>query len=91
MAPDIPLILLTVAFLAKDLLSGTLGGNGSSVEHLFRFQFFYDPWVITAHNLFHAPLLILALRRRSATWRGGAGCAGGRRSSGLRRRACCTR
>ncbi len=58
-APDIPLILLTVLFLARDLITGTTGGNGSNVERLFRYQFYHDPWVIAAHNLFHAPLLLL--------------------------------
>ena len=58
-APDIPLILLTVAFLARDLIAGSMGSGDSSVETLFRDLFFHDPWVQTAHNLFHAPLLIL--------------------------------
>ena len=58
-APDIPLILLMVAFLARDLIAGSLDGSDSSVEYLFRYLFYHDPWVKTAHNLFHAPLLIL--------------------------------
>lgn len=56
-APDMPLILLTIVYLASDLITETAGG--SKVEHLFRYQFYHDPWVQTAHNLFHAPLLIL--------------------------------
>ena len=58
-APDIPLILLTVVFLARDLITGSVGGADSSLDNLFRHLFYHDPWVKTAHNLFHAPLLIL--------------------------------
>lgn len=63
--PDIPLILITLGAMAVDWMNGTRwqpgsAGDSSTVGRLFRDLFFHDPWVITAHNLFHAPLLVAA-------------------------------
>jgi len=64
--PDLPLILLAVASIALDLINGNKLGPGSGgaasqsyTEYLFSFMFFHDPWVIAAHNLFHAPLMVI--------------------------------
>lgn len=61
--PDIPLILITLGAMVVDWVNGTQWQMGSAddtstVGLLFRDLFFNDPWVKTAHNLFHAPLLI---------------------------------
>lgn len=77
-APDLPLILITIIFLVLDLLQGcTLspdpalqatslciqpdGQPGSRLSYLFNVQFFSAPWIMAAHNLFHAPLMIITL------------------------------
>jgi hypothetical protein len=62
-APDLPLILITVGMLVMDLASGQRWQPGSGemesyVGYLFRYLFFNDPWVKAAHNLLHAPLMI---------------------------------
>ncbi|MEZ4863055.1 MAG: hypothetical protein R3C14_17175 [Caldilineaceae bacterium] len=64
--PDIPLILLSVGAMILDLLAGNRMDPGNEHEaihsytgYLFRVAFFHDPWVQTAHNLFHAPFLII--------------------------------
>lgn len=64
--PDIPLILITIVCMALDLMQGNSmePGNAATEMHsytgyLFRYAFFHEPWVKLAHNLFHAPLLIL--------------------------------
>jgi LexA-binding, inner membrane-associated putative hydrolase len=64
--PDVPLILITFGAIAMDLWSGNRlePGNEAAEMHsytgyLFRYAFFHEPWVKLAHNLFHAPLLIL--------------------------------
>lgn len=79
-APDLPLIGLTIIFLLSDLLAGRLGpgSDGSTqrnVAYLFEVMFFHDPWIKAAHNLFHAPILTVAylglgywLWRRGFSW-----------------------
>lgn len=64
--PDIPLILIAIASIGLDLLSGNRmnpGNEAAELEsytgYLFRYAFFHEPWVKLAHNLFHAPFLIL--------------------------------
>ena len=62
--PDALLILLTIAFAVADLIRGVSldPSNGpdsnSLVWKLFDDWFFNNPWVITAQNLFHSPLLV---------------------------------
>lgn len=61
-APDLPLILLTVYFIIVDLLAGNSLDPSSAPEQsnvgiLFDDLFFNDPGVIFLHNLFHAPIL----------------------------------
>ncbi len=61
-APDVPLIAITIVLLIGDGLGIRLSdSNGqvvpSNVEYLFRYMFFNEPWLKAAHNLFHAPLL----------------------------------
>lgn len=63
-APDLPLILLGFAFIASDLLAGRTIEPGSdtvtsNTQYLFDTLFYHDPWVKAAHNLFHAPILVL--------------------------------
>lgn len=64
--PDIPLILIALVSISLDLLSGNRmepGNEAAAMEsytgYLFRYAFFNEPWVKLAHNLFHAPFLIL--------------------------------
>lgn len=64
--PDIPLILITFGAMALDLWNGNRMEPGheamamqSYTGYLFRYAFFHEPWVKLAHNLFHAPFLIL--------------------------------
>jgi len=64
--PDVPLILITIVCISLDLLSGNRmepGNEAAELQsytgYLFRYAFFHEPWVKLAHNLFHAPLLIL--------------------------------
>ncbi|MCB0130136.1 MAG: hypothetical protein KDD78_04785 [Caldilineaceae bacterium] len=63
-APDLPLIFLFFVNLARDILAGNRLAPGdetaelaSHVGWLFRVGFYQDPWIIAAHNLFHAPIL----------------------------------
>lgn len=63
-APDIPLILLTIGFIASDMLAGhkmgpDLDASQSNVAYLFRYLFFHNRWVLTLHNLFHGPLVLI--------------------------------
>lgn len=77
-APDLPLILITLVFLGLDLAQGCSlspdaaaqatspclqpdGQPGSRLGYLFDFMFFQDPWIKLAHNLMHAPLMVLAM------------------------------
>lgn len=64
--PDIPLILIAFGAIAMDLWSGNRmepGNEAAEMQsytgYLFRYAFFHEPWVKFAHNLFHAPLLII--------------------------------
>ena len=56
--PDVPLFLLTIGFMISRRLNA-----GADNEFLFGPSFdtlyFTNPWWISGHNLFHAPLLIL--------------------------------
>ncbi len=56
-APDLPLTLIAIGAIIYDGVNGSLGGDGSVVKSLFEDWFFNSPWVKTAHNLFHSPLL----------------------------------
>lgn len=65
--PDIPLILIAIGCMVLDLLSGNRmepGNEAAEMQsytgYLFRYAFFHDPRVKLAHNLFHAPFLIVA-------------------------------
>ena len=63
-APDIPLILLTIIFLASDLWAGRRPGpdvdpSQFNVAYLFDYLYFHNRWVITLQNLLHGPLVIL--------------------------------
>lgn len=84
--PDMPLIVIAISCMAVDLLSGKQMAPGNeAVEmqsytgYLFQYAFFHDPRVKLAHNLFHAPFLILLYllagywlwqqgKRRAAGW-----------------------
>lgn len=64
--PDIPLILIAISTIVLDLLSGNRmepGNEAAELQsytgYLFRYAFFHEPWVKLAHNLFHAPFLIV--------------------------------
>jgi membrane-bound metal-dependent hydrolase YbcI (DUF457 family) len=76
-APDLPLILLTIYFVIIDLLAGRTLAPGddpsqSSVGILFDDLFFNDPGVIVAHNLFHAPILTVSCMLLGyLSWRSG--------------------
>ena len=53
--PDVPLLLLTIGYMAVRQ-SGPAGELfGASYDQLY----FHNPWWIAGHNLFHAPLLLL--------------------------------
>ena len=63
-APDMPLILLTLVFILSDMWAGNKMGpdpeaGSSNVGYLFSYLFFHNRWVLTLHNLFHGPLMIL--------------------------------
>lgn len=63
--PDIPLILISIVCAIIDLRSGlALGSEAfrqeSLLRKLFEEWFFSNPWVISAQNIFHSPLLLLA-------------------------------
>lgn len=62
--PDLPLIGLTIGYIILDgVTGGRVGVDGqrsSYVGYLFEYLFFHEPWVKAAHNLFHAPFLVLA-------------------------------
>jgi hypothetical protein len=76
-APDIPLTLLGIGFIASDLLAGRRPGPGSAdgqsnAAYLFDYLFFHSKWVMTVHNLFHSPLMILCYLSAGYTlWRSG--------------------
>lgn len=65
--PDLPLITISIITIGYDLLAGNFAGgppgpdtplSSSVTQKLFDIWFFEDPWVITAQNLFHSPLLV---------------------------------
>jgi hypothetical protein len=63
-APDLSLILLTIVFIISDQLAGrsfgpASGAESSNVEYLFDYLFFHNQWVMTLHNLFHGPVMII--------------------------------
>lgn len=84
--PDIPLILIAISTIVLDLMSGNRmepGNEAAELQsytgYLFRYAFFHDPRVKLAHNLFHAPFLIVLYltagywlwrqgRQRAAKW-----------------------
>ena len=64
-APDTPLILLTMGFIAWDMaeqrgldMRSDEGRANSHTGRLFSDLFFNAHWVKAVHNLFHAPLLV---------------------------------
>lgn len=58
-APDIPLYLLTFGTLGW--MHWKLGWSGEQTARLMFGQlYFHNPWWIAAHNLLHAPILLLA-------------------------------
>jgi hypothetical protein len=63
-APDLPLILLTFIYIGADTWAGRsmlpeASPAESYVAYLFDYLFFHNRWVMTLHNLFHGPLMIL--------------------------------
>ncbi len=65
--PDLPLIVIAILYMLLDLIAGNRldPGNQAAAQqsytaYLFDYMFFHEPWVMAAHNLFHAPLLIIA-------------------------------
>ena len=79
--PDLPLITLSIVTIAADTANGLFGaaarpGDGGSLTgRLFDVWFFENPWVISAYNLFHSPVLLagylllgLAAWRRGRAW-----------------------
>lgn len=64
--PDLPLIAIAIGCIIMDRLAGNqfTPGNEAAMQqtytgYLFEYMFFHEPWVKAAHNLFHAPLLVL--------------------------------
>ncbi|GJM40721.1 MAG: hypothetical protein DHS20C20_10030 [Ardenticatenaceae bacterium] len=66
--PDLPLITISIFAIGYDILAGNFADGppgpdapmGNSItQQLFDVWFFENPWVITAHNLFHSPLLVV--------------------------------
>lgn len=76
--PDIPLITLTIVAMGADAVTRALTHTpGALTRQLFRVWFFEDPWVITAYNLFHSPVLLaLFMLIGLWAWRRGAGWGG---------------
>lgn len=65
--PDIPLIAITIVCIILDWRVGNRfdpSDQGAMQQtytgYLFDYMFFNEPWVKAAHNLFHAPLLVIA-------------------------------
>ncbi|MDQ3250128.1 MAG: hypothetical protein M3Q45_13085 [Chloroflexota bacterium] len=77
LAPDIPLILLTIVFVISDLWAGRrLGPDADpaqfNVAYLFDYLYFNNRWVMTLQNLFHGPIVILLyIALGYLTWRRG--------------------
>lgn len=65
--PDLPLILLTIMMVLVDWARGTLPNFHSAESEplrsftsmLFRDWYFHNPIVLTLHNLFHSPILLI--------------------------------
>ena len=64
--PDLPLIVISIICMLLDLNAGNrldpgnqAAAHQSYTGYLFDYMFFHEPWVMAAHNLFHAPLLII--------------------------------
>ena len=81
--PDVPLILLTFIFLGVDWARGVSltfsndPDNPSLTWRLFDDWFFNNPWVISAQNFFHSPLLVAVFIALSfVLWRRGVRGAG---------------
>ena len=58
-APDIPLILISIGFIAYTQLLGSASVGDVSFMASYDRLYFTNPYWIAAHNLLHAPLLIL--------------------------------
>ncbi|MEO0565535.1 MAG: metal-dependent hydrolase [Chloroflexota bacterium] len=57
--PDVPLTVLSVAYIAWHGLGGGVLSGGEAADRAFSELFYNDPFWITSHHLFHAPLLTL--------------------------------
>ena len=57
-APDIPLILISIGFIAYTQFFAPAGTSDLFMESYDRL-YFTNPWWIAAHNMFHSPLLLL--------------------------------
>ena len=85
--PDLPLIILSIMAITRDVATGiftnanfTAPAMGvppelletSMTAKLFAIWFFENPWVITAQNLFHSPLLlVIFIVLGNVAWRRG--------------------
>ena len=63
-APDVPLILLTILFMLSDMWVGNKMGpdpeaGHSNVGYLFSYLYFHNRWVMTLQNLFHGPIMVI--------------------------------
>lgn len=65
--PDLLLITISVVTIGYDILAGNFANGApgpeasvgnSLTQQLFDVWFYENPWVMTAHNLFHSPLLV---------------------------------
>jgi hypothetical protein len=56
--PDIPLTLLSVGYIAWHTWGGGALSSAEAADVAFYDMFYFDPTWITAHHLFHAPLLV---------------------------------
>jgi hypothetical protein len=59
-APDIPLILLTIGYMTY-IRFFTSQSIMVGMEHVFDNLFFNDPWWILSHNFLHSPTMLLLL------------------------------
>jgi membrane-bound metal-dependent hydrolase YbcI (DUF457 family) len=57
--PDIPLILITIGFIAYTQFINPADAGGGLFMDRYDQLYFTNPYWIASHNLFHAPLLIL--------------------------------
>lgn len=58
-APDIPLILISIGFIAYTQFFGSATVGDVSFMESYDRHYFTNPYWIAAHNFLHAPLLIL--------------------------------